>query len=42
VTAYSEHGRAKEAQQIFQKNYLEKSFLDQVLPKKVEEILGTF
>jgi len=41
VTAYGEYGRAKEAQQIFQKNYLEKSFLARVLSKKVEEILGT-
>lgn len=38
LTAYSEHSRTKEAQQIFKQSYLEKSSLDQVLIKKVQEI----
>jgi DNA-binding NtrC family response regulator len=40
LTAYGEHARAKEAQQIFKKNYLEKSSLSRELSKKVQEILG--
>lgn len=39
LTAYGEHALAKEAQQIFKKNYLEKSSLSQVLSKRVQEIL---
>lgn len=39
LTAYGEHSRAKEAQQIFKKNYLEKSSVSRALSKKVQEIL---
>jgi CheY-like chemotaxis protein len=41
LTAYGEHQRAKEAQQIFQENYLEKTSLERTLLEKVREILKT-
>ncbi len=40
LTAYGEHSRAREAQQIFKKNYLEKISLEENLAKKVQEILS--
>ena len=39
LTAYREHARAKEAEKIFQDNFLEKTALEQNLLKKVQEIL---
>lgn len=39
VTAYGEHVRAQEAEKIFKENYLEKTFLEQALLKKVHGIL---
>ncbi len=41
LTAYGEHPRAKEAEKIFQENFLEKTALEQTLLKKVQEILLT-
>lgn len=41
LTAYGEHARAKEAQQIFKQSYLEKVSLDQVLIKKVQKNFST-
>lgn len=41
LTAYGEHPRAKEAEQIFKENYLEKTALEQTLLKKVQAILPT-
>jgi len=41
LTAYGDHERAKEAQQIFKENYLEKTSLEQTLPEKVRELLKT-
>jgi CheY-like chemotaxis protein len=39
LTAYGENERAKEAQQIFQENYLEKISLERTLPGKIKSIL---
>ncbi len=41
LTAYGEHARAKEAQQIFKENFLEKIALEENLAKKVQEMLST-
>jgi len=40
LTAYGDHQRAKEAQQIFKENYLEKTALEQTLPGKIKAILA--
>jgi DNA-binding NtrC family response regulator len=39
LTAFGEHPRAQEAQQIFKENYLEKTALEQTLLKKVQKVL---
>jgi CheY-like chemotaxis protein len=40
LTAYGDHERAKEAQQIFKENYLEKTSLERTLLEKVQSLLA--